>query len=118
MTVRPALILLGLQLLALTVAGCFHVLPPRETPGPVEPPTATYPPAPGLGRVYVDVVDGPTEVRVVKPITVDATVNDMQIELDELEDQATCRSPCVFDLPLGRHLLAFPVRGAGGAKGD
>src|SRR5262249_37790704 len=33
---------------------------------------------------------------------------------EELEDQATCTSPCALDLPLGGHLLAFPVRGAGG----
>ena len=29
-------------------------------------------------------------------------------------NQAACTSPCVLDLPLGNHLLAFPVRGAGG----
>jgi hypothetical protein len=111
MTVRSALIL---QVLALGAAGCIHELPPRETPGPVEPPPATSPPAPGLGRLYVDVVDGPTHVRVVKPVSVTETVNDEQFETEELEDQATCTSPCVLDLPPGKHLLAFPVRGAGG----
>ena len=111
MTVRSALIL---QVLALTAAGCIHALPPRATPGPVVPPPATLPLAPGLGRIYVDVVDGPVRVRVVKPITVTETVNDEQFESEELEDQATCTSPCVLDLPLGKHLLAFPVRGAGG----
>jgi hypothetical protein len=111
MTARSALIL---HVLALTAAGCIHVLPPRATPGPVVPPPATFPSAPGLGRIYVDVVDGPTHVRVVKPITVTETVNDEQFETEELEDEAACTSPCALDLPLGRHLLAFPVRGAGG----
>ena len=111
MTVRSALIL---QVLALTAAGCIQALPPRATPGPVVPPPATAPLAAGLGRLYVDVVDGPTQVRVVRPIAVTETVNDQEIETEELEDQAICTSPCVLDLPLGRHLLAFPVRGAGG----
>jgi hypothetical protein len=100
--------------LALIAGGCIHALPPRSIPGPVIPPPETTPLAPGLGRVYVDVVDGPTEVRVVKPITVSEKVGDDEIETDELEDQAVCTSPCVLDLPLGRHLFAFPVRGAGG----
>jgi hypothetical protein len=111
MTVRSALIL---QVSALAAAGCIHELPPRATPGPVVPPPETAPPAPGLGRLYVDVVDGPTYVRVVKPITVGVTVNDEPFETEVLDDQATCTSPCVFDLPLGRQLLAFPVRGSGG----
>src|SRR6185437_12226539 len=111
MTVRSVLIL---QVLALSAAGCIHELPPRETPGPVAAPPASLPPAPGLGRIYVDVVDGPTYVRVVKPVTVTETVNDEQFESEQLEDQTTCTSPCVLDLPLGKHLFAFPVRGAGG----
>jgi hypothetical protein len=113
MFARSALVLPVLQVLVLT-AGCVHALPPRETPGPVEPPPAPFPPAPGMGRIYVDVVDGPTHVRVVNPITVTETVNGEQFEEEELQDQATCLSPCVLDLPLGSHLFAFPVRGAGG----
>jgi hypothetical protein len=111
MTVRPVLIL---QALALTAAGCIHTLPPRETPGPVVTPPAAYPPAPGFGRLYVDVVDGPAYVRVVKPISVTETLNELEFQTEALEDQASCMSPCVLDLPLGGHLLAFPVRGAGG----
>jgi hypothetical protein len=111
MTARSALVLYGL---ALAAGGCIHELPPRETPGPVDPPAAAYAPTPGLGRLYVDVVDGPTQVRVVRPITVTETVNDEQFETEELEDQASCTSPCVLDLPPGKHLLAFPVRGSGG----
>lgn len=117
MTARSALtfrVLPVFAVLAFAAAGCIHALPPRETPGPVVPPPATVPLAPGLGRVYVDVVDGPVRVRVVNPITVTETVNDQQFESEELEDQAACTSPCVLDLPLGNHLFAFPVRGAGG----
>jgi hypothetical protein len=111
MTVRSALIF---QLLALAATGCVHTLPPRATPGPVAPPLGSFPPAPGFGRIYVDVVDGPIRVRVVKPVTVNETFNGEEFETEELEDQASCTSPCVLDLPLGEHLLAFPVRGAGG----
>jgi hypothetical protein len=108
--VRSALLVYVLS----TAAGCIHTLPPVPTPGPAVPPRADTPVPPGYGRVYVDVVDGPTEVRVVKPVTVTEKVNDEEFETEELEDQTICRSPCVLDLPLGRHLLAFPVRGAGG----
>ncbi|HLK91383.1 MAG TPA: hypothetical protein VKZ18_15905 [Polyangia bacterium] len=111
MPVRPAVIF---QTLALAAAGCIHALPPRETPGPVFPPPAPYPPAPGLGRLYVDVVDGPVLVRAVEPITVTETENGESFETEELEDQAACTSPCVLDLPPGGHLLAFPLRGTGG----
>jgi len=31
-----------------------------------------------------------------------------------LEVQALCTTPCALDLALGRHTLAFPMRGAGG----
>jgi hypothetical protein len=103
-----------LPVLSLAAAGCIQELPPRATPGPVVPPPATVPLAPGLGRIYVDVVDGPTEVRAVKRVTVTEQVNDEQVETEELENQAFCTSPCILDLPPGRHLLAFPLRGAGG----
>lgn len=114
MAARCATLLPVLPLWALTAAGCIQALPPRATPGPVVPPAADSPPAPGQGRIYVDVLDGPVRVRVVKPVTVTETVNDQEFESEELEDQATCVSPCFLDLPLGTHLLAFPVRGAGG----
>jgi hypothetical protein len=69
---------------------------------------------PGYGRVYVDVVDGPTVVRVVKPVEVSETLNDEVVTSTVLEDQLACTSPCVFDLRVGEHLLAFPMRGNGG----
>ncbi len=99
---------------ALIAAGCIHALPPPPTPGPVDVPRVAAPVAPGYGRVYVDVVDGPTEVRVVKPVTVDTTLNDEVFTNEMLEVQALCTTPCALDLALGRHTLAFPMRGAGG----
>lgn len=100
--------------LALVAAGCIHAFPPVATPGPVDPRRATAPVAPGHGRLYVDVVDGPTEVRVVKPVTVETLINDEVVETETLEVQSVCTSPCALDLPLGRHALAFPMRGSGG----
>jgi hypothetical protein len=100
--------------LALAAAGCIHALPPVATPGPAAPPRASAPVAPGYGRIYVDVVDGPTNVRVVKRVTVNEEVNDQEIETETLEVETACTSPCVLDLKLGRHTLAFPMRGSGG----
>ena len=102
--------------LALTAAGCIHTLPPVATPGPAAPQRGGLPGPPGYGRIYVDVVDGPADVRVVKRITVNEEVNDQEIETETLEVQSVCTSPCVLDLKLGRHTLAFPMRGSGGVE--
>jgi hypothetical protein len=62
--------------------------------------------------VYVDVVDGPTNVRVVRWITV--TFGEHRDDLYEatvLDTLEECRTPCVFDLPPGHQLLAFPMHG-------
>ena len=68
---------------------------------------------PGQGRVYVDVVDGPTRVRVVTPVSVQVPFDDGTFYEDTvLETEQACRTPCVFDLPLGEHLFAFPMRGS------
>jgi hypothetical protein len=109
--VRSALFI---QVLALGAAGCIHELPPVATPGPAAPPLSAAPVPPGSGRVYLDVVDGPTEVQVVRPIKGQEELNGETFETETLEVQAACTTPCALDLPLGRHLLNFPVRGAGG----
>ncbi len=100
--------------LALAAAGCIHTLPPVPTPGRADVPQTDTPIPAGAGRVYVDVVDGPTEVHVVKRVEGSEQVNDQTIETESLEIESLCRSPCVLDLPLGGHLLAFPMRGSGG----
>jgi len=110
-TLRSAPLVLHLALIA---AGCVHTLPPVPTPGPVDPPRVAAPVTPGHGRVYIDVVDGPAEVRVVKPVTIDTQVDGEVVETETLDVQSVCTSPCAFDLPLGRHTLAFPMRGSGG----
>ena len=104
-------------LYALTLtAGCIHELPPVATPGPANPPSATTAVPPGHGLIYVDVVDGPAVVRVVKPVEVTEQLNDQEIETEALEEQSHCTAPCVLDLSLGPHVLAFPMRGSGGVE--
>jgi hypothetical protein len=104
--------------LAVGIAGCTHQLPPVATPGPAVPPAEATAPAPGFGRVHVDVVDGPVQVSWVKRDTETVQVNDLEMEVENIDVQARCTSPCFFDLPLGRHLLAFPMRGSGGVELD
>ncbi len=107
---------LRFALLALT-AGCIHTIPPVATPGPAEPPRAPGPIAPGRGWVFVDVVDGPTEVSVVTPVDNSVGEDDLVwLETEPLETQSRCTSPCVLNLPLGRHVLAFPKRGSGSVE--
>jgi hypothetical protein len=105
---------LSIHALALAAVGCVHEFPPVPTPGPAAPPLSAIPVPPGSGRIYVDVVDGHTEVQVVKPITVHEQLNDETFDTETLEVQAACTTPCVLDLPLGQHLLDFPMRGSGG----
>jgi hypothetical protein len=92
--------------------GCVHVSPPPPTPGPVQLSQVDAPILPGLGRVYLDVVDGPTTVRAVHSVSVQVTLNDLVYEDSVLETEQACQTPCILDLPLGQQLLAFPVRGS------
>jgi hypothetical protein len=89
--------------------GCVHILPPPPIPGPVQPPPLGTPIPVGQGRIYIDVVDGPTDIRAVHPVTVQDTFNGEVFEETELETVRACRTPCVLDLPLGHQLLAFPM---------
>jgi hypothetical protein len=97
---------------------CVHVLPPPPTPGPVQVPRLEAPIPPGQGRIYIDVVDGPTNVRVVNWVSVQVTLNDFAYDDSVLETKAECRTPCVLDLPLGQELFAFPMRGSRQAEVD
>jgi len=109
MTPRRTLVVASLLL----SAGCVHVFPPPPVPGPILPLRFDAPIAPGQGRVYVDVVDGPTNVRVVNPVSVQVPLGDEMVYEDTvLETEQECRTPCVFDLPLGHQLFAFPMRGS------
>jgi hypothetical protein len=55
------------------------------------------------------VADGPTDVRVVHPVTVQKILNDEVFDDTELETVQACRTPCAMDLPLGHQLIAFPM---------
>jgi hypothetical protein len=102
--------------------GCAHVFPPPPTPGPIRPALLDTPIAPGRGRVYIDVVDGPTNVRVIRPVDVTETevcgpdsgcVGTQVFQDTVLETELWCRTPCVLDLTLGDKLIGFPMRGWG-----
>jgi hypothetical protein len=101
-------------------AGCVHMVPPPPVPGSVQPPRFYAPIPPGQGRVYLDVVDGPTNVRVVKQVSVEVPRSPEEAEVfgegvDEetvLETEQKCRTPCILDLPLGHQLFAFPMHGS------
>ncbi len=110
MTPRRTLLVASLLL----SAGCVHLFPPPPVPGPVQLSRIDTLVSPGQGRLYIDVVDGPTHVRVVKPVSVQVRDDDgFTYEDTTLETEQACRTPCVFDLPLGDHLFAFPMRGSG-----
>jgi hypothetical protein len=87
------------------------MFPPPPIPGPVQPLLLDAPIRPGYGRVYVDVLDGPTNVRVVHSVTVEWRLAGEIYEDSEFETDQKCRTPCAFDMPLGHVLLAFPMRG-------
>lgn len=97
-------------------AGCVHALPPPPTPGLVLPVPSGAPLPPGRGRIYMDVADGPTDVRVVTPVAVEEAVGDEVYDETVFGTLQECRTPCVFDVPLGYHLFAFPMRGEGGLE--
>jgi hypothetical protein len=89
------------------------MFPPPPVPGPVQPARFDTPIPPGQGRVYIDVVDGPTNVRVVKPVSVQVPFGDgTSYEDTVLETEQECRTPCALDVPLGHRLFAFPMRGS------
>jgi hypothetical protein len=97
----------------LVSAGCVHEFPPPAVPPPIQPARFDAPIPPGQGRLYVDVVDGPTYVRVVNPVSVQVPLgDDLTYEDTVLETVQECRTPCVLDLPLGHQLFAFPMRGS------
>jgi len=122
MTPRRTLLVASLLL----SGGCVHMFPPPPVPGPVQPPRFDAPIPPGRGRVYLDVVDGPTDVRVVDPVSIQVPRDQAAAEVfgegtDEetvLETRQECRTPCVLDLPLGHRLFAFPMHGSGKEEVD
>lgn len=71
--------------------------------------------AEGHGRVVVDVVDGPTQVmRIATESVVVGMDKDRPILASSQSTEPLCVTPCAVDLPIGRHVLAFPTQGPGG----
>lgn len=97
----------------LLLAACVREIPPPATPEAVPPPMGEAPPVPeGHGRLIVDVVDGPTEVRRMSTVSVVVGMDkDREITASTTANESLCVAPCIVDLPLGRHVLAFPMHG-------
>jgi hypothetical protein len=82
-------------LVALSLSGCVHYLPPPPVPEPVMP-AGWLPlglPTTGSGRVFLDATNGPAEVKERKGRT------DLRL--------VCWATPCVAELPFGHHALEF-----------
>jgi len=101
--------------LALVAVGCTSVLPPVATPEPVPPTIADAPPVqPGAQRLVLHVVDGPTDVFELSAHRAQVfTVHGFRYRT-RTRRNLLCRTPCAVDMPLGRYVLGFPMRGGGG----
>src|SRR5262245_44812804 len=87
-------------LLAAALLGCVPARrPPLATTARVAPrPDVPPPPPAGYGRVIIDVVDGPARVDL------------PDVGSDDLAwRRPLCVSPCVLDLPQGRHQLRLTL---------
>lgn len=97
----------------LTAAGCVKRLPPAPVPEAIAPPISAAAPAEGVGRLVVDVVEGPTPVQRVQMGSQE--IRDAQgrasFRLFESPHLMCPASPCITDLAPGNVLLGFPVIG-------
>lgn len=92
--------LLTMTTLVASCAGSRRLDPPPAPPAIVPAiPYPTEPPAPGTGRILIDIVDGPSDVQI-------RSLQPMGMIWAPL-----CTSPCVVDLPPGPHELSFLLRG-------
>lgn len=100
---------------ALLSASCVRQLPPAPTPRPVVPAVSVAgPPAPGMGRVIVDVPEGPSPVYLaaIEARPQDNGTRRPSFRFFELPPELVCKeTPCVVDRPPGNILLGFPVAG-------
>lgn len=105
-----------LGVLSLLSSACSAVRAPRPAPAAVLPstlPVESIPqtrPAPGTGRVVLDVVDGPSDlqIKLSPPLTPSGAVEGGAFSYGQW--QHLCRTPCVVDLPAGRHDLSIRVQ--------
>lgn len=106
----------GALVLASTLAsaGCVRQLPPRPVPDAIVPPIGTTSaPAPGEGRLVIDVVDGPAPIHRVqmRPEPFVDEQGGTRFRFYEVPEPLCETSPCVVDLTPGNVLLGFPVIG-------
>jgi hypothetical protein len=104
---------LCVALVTASMPACVRRLPASPIPAPMIPAVAqTAPPAPGMGRLVVDVVQGPTPVQVAGLSTSPIQRGSVTTYRLGLARQPLCSpSPCAADLPLGNHVIQFPVIG-------
>lgn len=96
---------------------CTQRLPPAEDPAHQVPAVGTLPPlAPGMGRVVIDVVDGPAiveeEISRTERVTQSgggSTQTTVRYNGPPIRKKI-CVTPCVVDLPLGAHDLRLTLR--------
>lgn len=95
--------------------GCTRRLPPAAIPAAIMPVVHVQgPPAPGNGRLIVDVAEGPVAVYRAR---FDARKQDSgtrrpTFRFFELPPDLVCKdTPCVIDEPPGNILIGFPVLG-------
>lgn len=104
---------LCVALVTASIPACVRRLPASPIPAPMVPAVAQGgPPAQGQGRIVVDVVQGPTPVYVAGLTASPIQRGSFTTYRLDLAQRPLCeRSPCVADLPLGNHVLQFPVIG-------
>jgi hypothetical protein len=103
--------------LALAIS-CAKQIPPPEAPTQVTP-NVKIPAAPpsGVGRVVIDVTDGPAVIEEVVSQTVVNTQQSSGTFTKTAQyngppiKRRLCVSPCVLDLPVGPHVLSFTTTG-------
>ncbi|MEZ4399961.1 MAG: hypothetical protein R3B06_08080 [Kofleriaceae bacterium] len=103
--------------LALAATGCVKQLPAAPMPAAVLPAVGAGPVSPGMGRLVIDVVDGPTPIQRVQ-LTATAkqdAAGRQSYALSEAPHLLCPASPCVLDLPPGNVMIGFPVLGDGNA---
>lgn len=110
----------GFMTFALAMS-CTTTLPPPRAPERTVPPVRTDlgSPAPGHGRVILDVVDGPAEVRevlaestsssVAMGVSSQGSVAVAGAQGSEQTSRPLCTTPCATDLLRGNHVLTFTL---------
>jgi hypothetical protein len=101
--------------IAASLAACVKQLPPASPPPLLVPAVAlpADPPAAGVGRILIDVVEGPAPVRRVHMTPQPVTAPDGRTVYEFVEEpqQLCATTPCVAEVPSGNVLLGFPVIG-------